>query len=256
MSDERAMPGVDRPTKRRFLHAAGLSGLALSSGLAVPFGGVVVPPALGAERKRKAGKNTNDKENEEQVTPPEDLMREHGVLDRVLLVYEAGLRKFAANEDFDPAILTQAAEIVRDFIENYHEKSEEQHVFPRFKKAGKMLDLVDTLLTQHQAGRRVTEVILRAAPNSRKEGDDRRRLVTSIQAFIAMYRPHAAREDTDLFPRLRALVSSHEYDAMGEIFEKQEHELFGEDGFEKMVARVAGLEQAIGIGDLKSFTPN
>jgi hemerythrin-like domain-containing protein len=195
-------------------------------------------------------------EPEAPVLPPEDLMREHGVLDRVLLVYEAGLRKFAANEDFDPAILSRSAEVVRDFIENYHEKSEEQHVFPRFKKAGQMLDLVDTLLTQHQAGRRVTEAILRAAPNSRQDGDDRRRLVTSIQAFITMYRPHAAREDTDLFPKLRALVSSNEYDAMAEIFEKQEHELFGEDGFEKMVARVAGLEQAIGIGDLKRFTPS
>jgi hypothetical protein len=29
------------------------------------------------------------------VTPPEDLMREHGVLNRVLLVYEAALQKFA-----------------------------------------------------------------------------------------------------------------------------------------------------------------
>ena len=47
-------------------------------------------------------------------------MREHGVLDRLLLVYEAGLRKFASNQDFDPAIITNAAEIVRDFIENYH----------------------------------------------------------------------------------------------------------------------------------------
>jgi hemerythrin-like domain-containing protein len=70
-----------------------------------------------------------------------------------------------------------------------------------------------------------------------------------------MYRPHAAREDTDLFPKLRGLVSANEYDAMGEDFEKKEHELFGEDGFEKMVDRVAQLEQAIGIHDLKQFTP-
>jgi hypothetical protein len=28
---------------------------------------------------------------------PEDLMRKHGVLDRLLLIYEAGTRKFASN---------------------------------------------------------------------------------------------------------------------------------------------------------------
>jgi len=195
------------------------------------------------------------KQDEPEVTPPEDLMREHGVLDRVLLVYEAGLRKFEAKEDFDPAIISDAAQIVRDFIENYHEQSEEQAVFPRFRQAGKQVALVDTLLTQHKAGRRVTDVILKAAPGSRNDGDDRRRLISSIRAFIAMYRPHAAREDTELFPLLHGVVSAHEYDAMAEDFEKKEHQLFGSDGFEMMTHRVAALEQKIGIADLAQFTP-
>ena len=236
------MAGQIELQKRNFLKIAAVAGATFA-------GGLVVPPALGATSKKK------DSEKEPEVTPPEDLMREHGVLDRLLLVYEAGLGKFRANEDFDPAIITSAAEIVRDFIENYHEKSEEEAVFPRFQKAGKMVPLVDTLLTQHQAGRRVTQAILQAAPGSRKDADDRKRLVSSIQSFITMYRPHAAREDTDLFPLLRSLVSAHEYDAMAEDFEKKEHQLFGEDGFEMMAKRVAGLEQQIGINDLAQFTP-
>jgi hemerythrin-like domain-containing protein len=235
------------PEKRRLIEKAGVSGLMVIGGLVVPSAAM---PALAAEKKKK-----NEAKKEEQVTPPEDLMREHGVLDRVLLIYEAGMRKFAAKEDFDPAILSRSAEVVRDFIENYHEKSEEDHVFPRFRKAGKMVDLVNTLLAQHQAGRRVTATILRFVPNSRTDGDERRQLVTALQSFIAMYRPHAAREDTDLFPKLKDLVSSHEYDAMAEEFEKKEHQLFGEDGFEKMVDRVAQIERAIGIYDLNQFTP-
>jgi hypothetical protein len=43
---------------------------------------------------------------------------------------------------------------------------------------------------------------------------------------------------------------------MAEEFEKKEHELFGEDGFEKMVDRVARIEQQIGIRDLNQFTPH
>jgi hemerythrin-like domain-containing protein len=192
---------------------------------------------------------------EEEVSPPEDLMREHGVLDRVLLLYEAGIRKFSANEDFDPSLITQSAEIIRDFINNYHEKSEEEHVFPRLTQAGNMVDLVNTLLRQHDAGRRVTATILKLAPSSRTNRDDRKQLVGSMQSFVTMYRPHAAREDTDLFPKLKDLVSSNEYDSMAEQFEKKEHQLFGEDGFEKMTARVAQLEQQMGIHDLDQFTP-
>ena len=70
------------------------------------------------------------------------------------------------------------------------------------------------------------------------------------------YRPHAAHEDTDLFPKLHGLVSSNEYDAMAEQFEKEERRLFGEDGFEKVVDRVAQIEQAVGIQDLSKFTPH
>jgi len=79
--------------------------------------------------------------------------------------------------------------------------------------------------------------------------------VTAIRSFITMYRPHEAREDTELFPQLRGLVSPHEYDAMAEDFEKKEHQMFGADGFETMVHRVAALEQSIGIADLAQFTP-
>jgi hemerythrin-like domain-containing protein len=237
--------GIDHG-KRGLIRTAGISGLVMVSG--VLASGLM--PAIAAKNDKK--KNAK---KDGEVTPPEDLMREHGVLDRVLLIYEAGMRKFAAKEDFDPALITQSAEVVRDFIENYHEKSEENQIFPRFVKAGKMVDLVGTLLQQHQAGRRVTARILNCAPNSRTDGDDRRQLVAAIQSFIAMYRPHAAREDTDLFPKLRELVSAEEYGAMAEDFEKKEHVLFGEDGFEKMADRVAKLERAIGIYDLNQFTP-
>ena len=106
---------------------------------------VIIGRPLAAEQQKKSKKIA---ETKEKVTPPEDLMREHGVLDRVLLIYEAALRRFSANEDFDPAVLTDSAHIVRDFIEDYHEKSEEEHVFPHFKKAGIMTGLVDTLLDQ------------------------------------------------------------------------------------------------------------
>jgi hemerythrin-like domain-containing protein len=108
-----------------------------------------------------------------------------------------------------------------------------------------MVDLVETLLAQHEAGRRVTATVLKLAPNSRTDGDDRRDLKIAMQSFIAMYRPHAAREDTDLFPKLHELVSKHEYDAMAEDFERKERRLFGEDSFEKMADRVAKLEEAI-----------
>ena len=44
-------------------------------------------------------------------------------------------------------------------------------------------------------------------------------------------------------------------DKLGERFEKEEDRLFGEEGFEKTVEQVAGIERQLGIGDLAAFTP-
>jgi hypothetical protein len=52
---------------------------------------------------------------------------------------------------------------VRKFVEDYHEKLEENSIFPEFEKAKKLTDLVNVLKEQHRSGRRVTDVILRNA---------------------------------------------------------------------------------------------
>jgi hemerythrin-like domain-containing protein len=193
----------------------------------------------------------------DEVSPAEDLMREHGVLKRILLVYdEIANRLTTRRRDVSPEVLSSAADIIRTFIENYHERLEEDHLFPRFEKAGKLVELVSTLRTQHQRGRILTDLIVNDATIKTMQGrDGSKRLVRRIRRFIRMYNPHEAREDTVLFPAFRKIVSSNEYDALGEEFEKKEHELFGEDGFERYVNKVAELEKSLGIYDLSQFTP-
>jgi hemerythrin-like domain-containing protein len=198
---------------------------------------------------RDAKKKTDD-----TISPSEDLMREHAVLDRLMLIYESGIRRLDQGEDIDPAVFVQSATIVRDFIHDYHEKSEEELIFPRFKTAGRMVDLVNVLITQHGAGRRLTDRILAAAPQARNR-QPREAMGRDIQAFIAMYRPHEAREATDLFPTLRELMTDDNYDEIAEEMEKRERQAFGADGFEKVAKKVAEVETVIGIHDLDVFTP-
>jgi hemerythrin-like domain-containing protein len=193
-------------------------------------------------------------EKDEQVAPAEDLMREHGVLNRVLLVYEECLRRLSAPKpDVAPRLLADGAGIIRTFIEDYHEKLEEDHLFPRFEKAGQQVGLVKVLREQHRAGRVLTDRIVQAAKNGNAAG--RERLRVDVNRFIRIYRPHEAREDTVLFPALRRIVSAHEYAALGEDFERKEHQLFGKAGFEGIVEKVARIEKELGIYDLASFTP-
>ncbi|HEY6474985.1 MAG TPA: hemerythrin domain-containing protein, partial [Polyangia bacterium] len=91
------------------------------------------------------------------IPPTEDLMREHGVLRRILLVYEEAARRLQSGDAAVLDAVAGAANIVRRFVEGYHEKLEENFVFPKLEKAGKMVDLTTVLRVQHGAGRKVTE---------------------------------------------------------------------------------------------------
>ena len=198
------MNSIDHSSRRKFIKA----------------GGIVIASSMIATAGTLLAKEEEKKDNE--VSPPEDLMREHGVLKRILLVYGEALRRMDANEDLPPEPIAESAKIIRDFVEDYHEKLEENFLFPRFKKANKLTDLVDVLLQQHQGGRRLTDITMQFATNQAlKNPDDRRKLADSMRQFIRMYNPHEAREDTVLFPAFRGIVSAHEFDSLGEDFEKK-----------------------------------
>ncbi len=196
-------------------------------------------------------------QKEEEVSPAEDLMREHGVLKRALLIYREVIRRIDAKQDLPPDAVADTARLIRNFVENYHEKLEEDYLFPRFRKANQHLDLVTILYTQHQKGRALTDRILQLAnAAAMKDASQRQHLKDTLHLFVRMYEPHEAREDTVLFPAFRKIVSKHEYDSLGEEFERKENQLFGGDGFEKNVDAVAALEKRLGIYDLGQFTPN
>jgi hemerythrin-like domain-containing protein len=218
--------------------------------LAGGAGGAVALIAGCAGRQKTA-----DSAGAADILPPEDLMREHGVLRRLLLVYEECLRRLDAGERaVVPVVLPAAAAVVRRFIEDYHEKLEEDFLFPRFEKAGQLRDLVAVLRRQHDAGRRITAEV--EAEGARVgEAAVAARIGPRLRQFARMYRPHAAREDTVLFPALRRIVSPAELAALGDTFEDQERALFGESGFERVVAEVARLEEQLGIADLAELTP-
>jgi hemerythrin-like domain-containing protein len=232
-------------TRRSFLRQTSVAG----AGLLAPLAFAQQKP----EEKEKAGKEKDD----EKISPAEDLMREHGVLNRILLIYDEHLRMLAEKKPFDGSILVSAADIVRHFVEEYHEKLEEDFLFPRFRKAGKHVKLVDTLQAQHKAGRDLTAQIreLGATATLKYVSSDSDKLAGVLRAFLRMYRPHEAREDTVLFPAFRSIVSPHEYDSLGDDFEKKEDQLFGDAGFFKVVDQVAALEKRLGIYELTQFTP-
>jgi hemerythrin-like domain-containing protein len=234
--EARLRTGVDpRSGRRRFL------GLALG---------------VAAAGCASSGNGSGSASGEEDVGPAEDLMREHGVLNRVLLVYEECRARIVAKSDLPTGVLLDAANLVQRFVHDYHEVLEEHEVFPRLEEARRHADVTRILREQHAAGRTLTSKILELAAGGFSRPDERAaNLATLLTDFVRMYRPHEAREDTVVFPAFHALYTPKEWKALGERFEGRETEVLGNEGFERAVARVAGIERMLGIEDLSKFTP-
>ena len=232
--------------RRGFLRASTIAGAGL---------------VLAACHKSAGQKQTADKDKSKvddkagEVTATEDLMREHGVLRRALLVYAEIVPKLRADAaSVSPDVLQKTAKLFRAFGEDYHEKKlEEAYIFPAVKNAGgQAASLPDTLVTQHIRGREITDYII-SVTSAAKLGNGES-LAQALIGFVRMYEHHAALEDTIIFPAWKATLTADQLDEMGDKFEEIEQQQFGKDGYEDAVKRIADIEGSLGFDDLAQFT--
>ncbi len=199
------------------------------------------------------------------IPATEDLMTDHGMLKRILLIYRDYIRRLDTGDSADPAGLFHAAQLVHDYIEGFHEGIEEGFVFPRLLRANSQTDTVRTLLTQHDRGRKLTIRIITAtttmtmgsmpASPGFATAAGRADLRGCLDRFVAMYEPHEAREDTEVFPAFRALVDHDEFGRISERIAGIQHDRYGDDPLAGFLGEIADIERSLGIHDLAAFTP-
>jgi hemerythrin-like domain-containing protein len=225
----------------------------VAAGVAAPS--LLITPALAAARKRPPKTKLNAEANPTGAV--EDLMREHGVLRRCILVYrECAGRLRMEPGDVDASALNDAAKLFRSFGEEYHEKKlEEPHIFPRVRRAVAGVEAsVAMLMTQHARGREITDYILSVTGGAHVAAADAELLARAFDSFDIMYANHTAREDTIVFPAWKNLLSPVELAEMGNLFETIERAEFGGDGFDDAARRIAAIEEKLGLKNLSLFT--
>jgi len=219
----------------------------LAAGLAAGAAGVGTASLRAEEGESK----------EKEVKAVEDLMREHGVLRRALFVYTtAAARLRGSNGEVPADALMRAAQLFRSFGEDYHERMlEERYVFPALAGAkGPVRALPEVLTVQHERGRAINDYVTAVTGSGSISSGNARSLADALDGLVLMYRRHAAIEDTVVFPAWKEMVSASQYDELTDRFEDLEQKMFGKDGFEDAVARIAAIEKAFGIADLASVT--
>jgi hypothetical protein len=147
METEAAPPSGTGSGGRRALLRGGLAGGGLAAGASVVW-------AL-------AGPGGSAPAPVSSVIPPDDdLMREHGILKRVLLCYREMSSRIRGGDPVTAPDRHDSALIIHDYIEGFHEGLEEGFVFPRLRRDPAVAGTVTTLLVQHARGRVLTQFLL------------------------------------------------------------------------------------------------
>jgi hemerythrin-like domain-containing protein len=204
-----------------------------------------------------ARKHEASNDQKPEVTAAEDLMREHGILRRALIVYSEVVPRLRTNATSVPAkALADTAKLFRRFGENYHEKMlEEAHVFPVVQKLkGNTSAYPDILQKQHERGREITDYVLSSTAQGAIGASSALRVADALAAFVRMYEPYAAMEDTVVFPAWKGTFSRKTFEEISDKFEEIEHSEFGADGFEDARKQIAAIEAELGLSDLNIFT--
>jgi hemerythrin-like domain-containing protein len=233
------------PTRRHLITAIGIS----SAGFL--FDACTVGKESSPEKKG------DEEKNHEKVTATEDLMREHGILRRALLVYAGTAPRLRSDpSSVAPDALQKTAKLFRAFGEDYHEKKlEETYIFPGVKGVnGRASSIADILIVQHQRGREITDYILAMTQGMKLGAANAESLTRAMESFVLMYQNHAAREDTIVFPAWKQSLSAKALEEMGDKFEEIEHQQFGEDGFEEAERQISDIEEELGLADIAQFT--
>ncbi len=228
-------PGPIMDTRRRLLRRGALLGAAA----------LLAPAALvGCETREPAA----------EAPATEELMREHGLIRRLLAVYDEMARRLQCCQEMPTHTWRQAVDLAREFLQEHHEKLEEEGLFSAFEKAGQLLALVKILRGQHEAGRKIIDYLRREPqPGTGRNFVQRAQLEAYLSLFTRMYRSHAAREDTVLFPAARAVLTPAAFADLGRRLAGPQQAGSPEEG--QILGRVIELEKSLGIHDLEEFTP-
>ena len=198
---------------------------------------------------------SSGKLKDEEVTPAEDLMREHGVLRRVMYLYDDAAGRFEARREVPLDALAAGAGIVRRVIEDYHEKLEEELRVPALR-AGRQARRADRRScggsTRPAASLTDRIVALAKAP-----------LADADRAALAHGRCGASTTCTGPTRRARTPCCSRRSASSSartrtrswaSSSRTRSTPILGERGFEHAVDDVTRLEQAFGLDDLAKLT--
>jgi hemerythrin-like domain-containing protein len=176
------------------------------------------------------------------------LKSEHRVIERVLVVFEQGVKRYEEGESLELRFFKDVVAFFRGFADGCHHQKEEQVLFTAMVEHGVPAQNgpVGAMLHEHEIGRHFLREIDRAIDRL-QDGDKSatKELLENGRGYINLLKQHIFKEDQILFPMADRVIPTAEHLQVLNRFDTIEHEEVGEGLHEKYLDLAQDLESEL-----------
>jgi len=135
------------------------------------------------------------------MKPTDDLKEEHHAVKLMLKILDGICIDIESGKEVKHEHLGNVVEFLKVFVDKCHHTKEEEYLFPAMKKANipGSKDMIDSLLEEHEHGRRNVRMISEAISGN-MDSEDLSTIVKSSRDYIELLTQHINKENNKLFP--------------------------------------------------------
>jgi hemerythrin-like domain-containing protein len=177
------------------------------------------------------------------MSATEDLLQDHIFIRRLQAVIEKGYTLLYDGKDVPFGDLVKIADIIEQFVDQFHHGKEEISYFPETEHRDNYSDEVRKFVIEHEFGRRIARRVKIHLEEFLQGKDAREPLARYLKTYSVFILDHTSKEDRFFIDvKEKRSLSEKEEKRLKEEFERMRHECIHKSG--NLVEMLEQLERA------------
>jgi len=135
---------------------------------------------------------------------------------------------------------------IREFLDRFHHPKEDAYLFKALsKRCPEAIPMLDALAVEHETGPLLLGALERALKDFEMKGSIAYLpFRDSVRSYVAFERAHMMREETEVLPRAREMLTKEDWEVIDAVFTVNEDPIFGavvQERFRKLFATIVEL---------------
>ncbi len=178
------------------------------------------------------------------MKPTQELMNEHRVIEKMLVVLAKGCERLDKGNEVDQQMFKDAVDFFRTFADKCHHTKEEKLLFEKMMERGVSGEVgpIAVMMREHQDGR---AHVKKLAGLTEDGLENRKGIIRTGRAYVDLLSKHIQKEDNVLYPLANQVLETEDQEELEKGFEAVEKEVMGPGVHERYQSMIERWEESL-----------